>query len=266
MEIFSQAWRVARFATVDSTNSEARRAAEAGDPGRLWVVAEEQTAGSGRRGRSWASPRGNLHASALLIDPCPSALAPQLGFVAGLALARAAQDAGAADFGVKWPNDLVSRGGKCAGLLVEGAKLADGRVACIVGIGVNCAQAPEGFPYPTARLVRRDGEPIQADALLERLVERFDEALRQWDRGREFGLVRSAWLNRAVGVGGEVTIESGARRRKGVFEGIDNGGRLLFRSDAGVENVEAADLWLPPGSGPPAPAGSTAVRFQEGRV
>ena len=84
-------WRIVRFGAVDSTNEEARRRALAGDTDRLWIVADEQTAGRGRRGRAWISPRGNLHASALMIDPCPRAVAAQLGFVAGVALARAAQ-------------------------------------------------------------------------------------------------------------------------------------------------------------------------------
>jgi BirA family transcriptional regulator, biotin operon repressor / biotin---[acetyl-CoA-carboxylase] ligase len=94
------AWRVIRFDVIDSTNEEARRRALAGDPGCLWILAEEQTAGRGRRGRSWVSPRGNLHASALLIDPCPPARAPQLGFIAGVALAWAAREAG---FWTDWP-------------------------------------------------------------------------------------------------------------------------------------------------------------------
>ena len=113
-------WRVARFARVGSTNDEARRAALAGDAGRLWVVAEEQTHGRGRKGRFWSSPPGNLYASALVVDPCPPALAPQIGFVAGVALAQAVEDLGGAGFGLKWPNDLMWRGAKVAGLLAEG--------------------------------------------------------------------------------------------------------------------------------------------------
>ena len=150
-------WRVARFGAIDSTNEEARRRAFAGDPGRLWIVAEEQTAGRGRRGRSWASPRGNLYASALLIDPCPQVAAPQLGFVAGVALARAAEDLGAAGMRLKWPNDLVRDGAKCAGVLVEGATVSGNRLACVVGIGVNCLSAPQGVGYPTAVLRTESG-------------------------------------------------------------------------------------------------------------
>ena len=104
-------------------------------------IAGEQSAGRGRRGRTWISPRGNLYASALLIDPCPPAIAAQLGFVAGVALARAAEDIGA-DARLKWPNDLVSRASKCAGLLVEGVSLPRNRLACVVGVGANCESAP----------------------------------------------------------------------------------------------------------------------------
>ena len=142
-----RAWRVVRCDAIDSTNEEARRRALAGDPGRMWIVADEQTAGRGRRGRAWISLRGNLHASALLIDPCPAPIAPQLGFVAGVALARAARDIGAAEVGLKWPNDLLSNGAKCAGILVESAALASPGAAYVVGVGVNCAQAPDGLDY-----------------------------------------------------------------------------------------------------------------------
>ncbi len=75
---------------VGSTMEEARRALRDGDHGRLWIVAREQTAGRGRHGRVWGSPPGNLYASLLLTNPCEPALAPQLGFVAGLALHDAA--------------------------------------------------------------------------------------------------------------------------------------------------------------------------------
>ena len=110
LEGAQQGWRVVRFArSIPPT----RRRAAALMPATLgasWIVADEQTAGRGRRGRAWVSPKGNLHASVLMIDPCPTAVASQLGFVAGVALARAARDLGATDTGLKWPNDLMCRG------------------------------------------------------------------------------------------------------------------------------------------------------------
>jgi BirA family transcriptional regulator, biotin operon repressor / biotin---[acetyl-CoA-carboxylase] ligase len=258
-------WRVARYGAIDSTNEEARRRVLAGDPGGVWIVAEAQTAGRGRRGRSWISPSGNLHASALLINPCAQARAAEVGFVSGVALARAARDVGAGAR-LKWPNDLLIDGAKCAGLLVEGLQLPDGRFACIVGVGVNCAEAPEGVGYPTAELRDRDGGRIDAERLFGRLAHRFAETLAEWDGGKNFASVRAAWLAHAGPVGERIRIQSAIARREGVFEGLDVDGRLLFRGDHGVEAVEAADLWVLPASdglaasaSPPPVAGESRI-------
>ncbi len=259
-------WRVVRFQTIDSTNEEARRRAVAGDAGRLWVVAERQSAGRGRRGRGWVSPRGNLYASALLIHPCPPAIAPQLGFVAGVALARAAGDAGAAGLGLKWPNDLLCGEAKCAGLLVEGVSLAQERLACVVGVGVNCARAPDGVGRPTSRLTDRGGRAVGVRELFERLVARFDEALEQWRGGAGFERIRSAWLDHAAGLGRRIRVENPAGRREGVFEGLDAGGRLLFRGENGIEAIETADLWILPAPDSPPLAASSAPLAREGRI
>lgn len=144
-----------------------------GDPGRLWVVAREQTQGRGRRGRVWKSPPGNLYASALLIDPAPVAIAAQIGFVAGVALRRAVDDfGGRGDVELKWPNDLVWRGAKLAGLLAEASAVGDGRSACIVGIGVNCVSAPSELN--AASLSNALGQPVSPERLFERLALRFE--------------------------------------------------------------------------------------------
>jgi BirA family transcriptional regulator, biotin operon repressor / biotin---[acetyl-CoA-carboxylase] ligase len=257
-------WRVVRFDVIDSTNEEARRRALSGDPGRIWIVADEQTAGRGRRGRAWISLKGNLHASALLIDPCPRRSAPQLGFVAGVALAAAARDVGAAGIGLKWPNDLMLEGAKCAGILVEGVGLAGGRAAYVAGIGVNCAHAPEGLNYPTTCLTRASGSAIGPE-LFHRLVERFDETLDEWRAGEAFASIRAAWLDCALGLGGRIEIESRGGKREGVFDGIDADGRLLLRTRRGLETVEAADLRiLPAFDAPPATSSDTFVG--EGRA
>ena len=255
-------WRVDRLDAIDSTNEEARRRAAAGDPGRLWIVAGLQTAGRGRQGRSWVSPKGNLHASALLIDPCPQVRSPQLGFVAGVALARAAEDCGASQARLKWPNDLVIGNAKCAGLLVEGRALPDRRIACVVGIGVDCVHAPDGVGYPTAVLRRDDGGAIAASSLFERLAERFDEALGVWAEGDGFAAIRAAWLPRAAGIGTIVRIDTVQGRREGAFEGLDADGRLLFRGAGGLEAIEAADLWISPApeGGPSAGPPGSLVR------
>ena len=261
-----QGWRFVRLSAIDSTNEEARRRALAGDTGHLWIVADEQTAGKGRRGRAWISPKGNLHASALVIDPCPPAVAAQLGFVAGVALARAASDLGATEVGLKWPNDLMSRGSKCAGILVEGVGLGGARAACVVGVGVNCVHAPEGLGYAASCLTRAGGQTVGAGELFERLVQRLDEALDAWRAGEAFDRIREAWLDCAVGLGGAIAIQNGSGQRRGVFEGIDAAGRLLMRSERGLDTIEAADLWLLPRSDTLRPAVLSASHRPEGRA
>jgi len=237
-------WTVRRFASLASTNDTARKAALEGHPGRLWVIAEEQTAGRGRRGRHWASPRGNLYASALINDPAPVARGAEIGFVAGLALHRAICDLGGADFSLKWPNDLIWRGAKAAGLLAEGVSRSDGRFACIVGIGVNCLVAPTLDGRPTVDLSRALGRRILPTEVFARLGLRFDEALQEWRRGDGFAAIRSAWLAAASGLGEPIRISDPSGVREGLFEALDARGRLLLRRAERLEIVEAGDLTL----------------------
>jgi BirA family biotin operon repressor/biotin-[acetyl-CoA-carboxylase] ligase len=236
-DVAALGWSVARFARLASTNDEARAAALDGHPGRLWIVAEEQTAGRGRRGRSWASPPGNLYASALLLDPAPIARGAEIGFVAGLALHRAICDLGGRDFALKWPNDLIWRGAKVAGLLAEGVSLPD-------GIGVNCLIAPQVEGYATADLSRALGRRAGAGDLFIHLARRFVEALEEWRRGEGFAAIRAAWLAAASGLGEPIRVSDPSGVREGVFEALDARGRLLLRRAERLEIVEAGDLTL----------------------
>jgi BirA family transcriptional regulator, biotin operon repressor / biotin---[acetyl-CoA-carboxylase] ligase len=244
-EIPAPGWRVERLANAGSTNDEARRHALAGDPGRLWIVAREQTQGRGRRGRAWTSPPGNLYTSALLIDPSPVAIAAQIGFVAGVALRCAVDDlAAGVAVRLKWPNDLVWRGAKLAGLLVEGVALGDGRLACVVGIGVNCASAPTGLAYPTAHLSEILGRAVASEDLFARLAPRFEEALGLWRHGAGFATIRTLWLAHAAGLGDPIRISDAQGFREGIFNTLDEQGRLVLNSAKGSEIIEAGDLFL----------------------
>jgi BirA family transcriptional regulator, biotin operon repressor / biotin---[acetyl-CoA-carboxylase] ligase len=245
IETLASGWRVERLVSVGSTNDEARRRALDGDPGRLWILAREQIQGRGRRGRAWTSPPGNLYASALLIDPSPVAIAAQIGFVAGIALRRAVEDLGGGDeVRLKWPNDLVWRGAKLAGLLVEGLALGDGRLACVVGIGVNCASSPTGLAYATDHLSNVLGRSISPEDLLARLAARFEESLALWRGGDGFAEIRAQWLSHAAGLGGPIRIGGAQGFRDGLFETLDRQGRLVLRGPNGSETIEAGDLFL----------------------
>jgi BirA family biotin operon repressor/biotin-[acetyl-CoA-carboxylase] ligase len=137
-------YRLLRLETVDSTNAEARRRAEAGEPGPLWVWSTRQSAGRGRNGRSWQSQPGNLFASLLLGLNCTLATASQLALLAGVAaydaIAKLLPDAGGSDLLLKWPNDVLIKGDKAAGMLLESAtEKTPNRCKVVIGTGINLA-------------------------------------------------------------------------------------------------------------------------------
>jgi BirA family transcriptional regulator, biotin operon repressor / biotin---[acetyl-CoA-carboxylase] ligase len=237
---------VAHLDSVDSTNAEALRRARAGESGPLWVVAKTQTAGRGRRGRAWASPAGNLHASLLLVDPAPAAVAPQLAFVAGLAVhdACAALASGLADaLRLKWPNDLLCRDAKVAGILIEGEGRASGVVA-VIGIGANCCHHPDAVEHPATDFAAQ-GAPLAAPALFETLRRTMAGRLAEWDRGAGFAAIRTAWLARAAGLGQAMRARLPDREAAGVFEALDEAGRLILRLPDGRREVITAGEVFP---------------------
>lgn len=253
-------YRLAAYDTIGSTNAEAMARAHAGDPGRLWIVSGEQTAGRGRRGRAWATERGNLAASLLSVfDPAPEVPAT-LGFVAGLALIDALQAAAATlrlspaldggslagevrgRFALKWPNDLLLDGAKLAGILLEGVAVAPGRQAIVVGIGVNVRQAPAGTPYAATSLAEA-GVAVTAEALFSALAEAWVGYAKIWQEGRGFAAIRDAWLARAAGLGAPIAIDMGGSMRRGTFETIDESGRLVVRGrDGTMDTITAGDV------------------------
>jgi BirA family transcriptional regulator, biotin operon repressor / biotin---[acetyl-CoA-carboxylase] ligase len=236
--------------SVDSTNAEALRRARAGERGPLWIAAVQQTAGRGRRGRSWISPPGNLHTSLLLTDPAAAAAAPQLAFVAGLAIHDAAAVLApglAASLALKWPNDMLCCGAKIAGILIEG----EGKpVTVAVGIGVNCRHHPSAVEFPATDFAEQ-GIALDAAALLQVLSGAMAARLRQWDRGAGFAAIRAGWLARATGLGHAIRVRLAEREASGHFEAIDECGRLVLRLGDGRREIIAAGEVFPDLEGSP---------------
>lgn len=229
-----------RRPTVGSTSDEARRLAAEGAPPGLVVTAAEQTAGRGRQGRGWASPVGNLYASVLLAPAVPPARLPELGFVAAVAVASTLDRfLPEGTIGLKWPNDVLARGAKIAGLLVE---QADGMA--ILGMGINLAAAPADTPYPATTLAAC-GAVVTPEMALERLLEALGDALARWEQ-LGFAPIRAAWLARAHPPGTPLRVRLGGPAAAGVLEGrfagLDADGALLLATAAGQRRIAAGDV------------------------
>lgn len=244
MSLTGRGYRLEVFDGLGSSNDEAMARARDGDPGRLWILAAQQTGGKGRLGRQWVSPVGNLYASLLLVDAADPERAPELGFVAGVALASTLARFLGPEARVKWPNDIVVGGAKLAGILLEATQTRGGCFACVIGVGVNCASHPKGLPYPATDLASL-GVAVGPGELLDSFAEELAGWLDQWDEGRGFALIRAAWLLFAAGMGETAEVAMGDQRIKGVLRGLDERGRLLVDTEAGLRTIDAGDVFLP---------------------
>ncbi|MCX7279994.1 MAG: biotin--[acetyl-CoA-carboxylase] ligase [Alphaproteobacteria bacterium] len=239
MTVWPQGYRKIRHGELDSTNSEAQRLAESGETGPVWIIADRQTAGRGRRGRVWSTDTGNLATTLLLRPDAPPAIVGQLSFVAALAAAEMASNfvPGAA-ITVKWPNDLLADGKKLAGLLLEAGP---GWLA--IGIGVNLASAPEGTEFPATSLAQLGIAAPSSEEALTVLAARFAHWYDAW-MNEGFETIRAAWLARAGGLGAPIRARLPDAVHEGVFEGVDTSGALLLNQQGQVRAIAAGEVFF----------------------
>ncbi len=233
--------------SVGSTMDEARRLAVQGAPDGTVVWAREQTAGRGRQGRGWSSPRGNLYLTMLLRPSGPALAAAQLGFAAGLALAESlAPLLPPGQVTLKWPNDLLVDGAKAAGMLLESRSNGSGVEWLLLGMGVNLAAAPAPgeTPYRATSLAVAAGRVVPPEAVLPILLARFDH-WRQLLATEGFAPLRQAWLARAAGLGGAMTARLPQSSVSGLFWDLDQDGALILEAPGGQrQRITAADVFF----------------------
>jgi BirA family biotin operon repressor/biotin-[acetyl-CoA-carboxylase] ligase len=233
---------------TDSTNREAARWAEEGAPEGALVVADFQTAGRGRLGRSWHGRPGESLLLSLVLRPrVPAARAPLVTFVAASALADAVSgwvDPGRIE--IKWPNDVLIDGRKTAGILLEGRTEGGGVGYVVLGVGVNVTGDTAGMPEEirgTAAVLASAAR--RAPDRLE-LLCRFLEALEElYDRfvSEGFEAVRPRWDRWFRMAGREVRVSGGGRMREGRVLGLaDDGALELATAAGGIERIHAGDI------------------------
>lgn len=235
------------FGSIDSTNAEAARRAANRDYGPIWLRASHQSAGRGRRGRSWLSAPGNLFLTYLGTTSRPPAQIALLGFAAGLALTEVfAERLEAGRVRLKWPNDLLLDGKKAAGILLESGVANGGGHWFALGIGVNLAAVPQGLDQEGAALGEVISGALGPEAVMEALIPRLCHWAGRLDE-EGFAPLRMAWLARAHGLGGPIAVDLGQERVQGIFEDLSPQGALCLRQgvDAQLLTVSAGDVFFP---------------------
>jgi BirA family biotin operon repressor/biotin-[acetyl-CoA-carboxylase] ligase len=235
------------YTELESTNDEAQRLAEAGALHGEVVVAEVQTKGRGRKGRSWVAPAGKSLAMSVILRPAlPPIRAPEITLTAAVAVCEAARSLGAEHARIKWPNDVECRGRKIAGVLTELRAETDRIRHAILGIGFNVSLSREDFPEElrdrATSLLLESGEKVPRPIVAARLLERLEE----WGSLHEtegFEAVRERWRELSSTSGHRVRIEEEGKSFEGDAVDLAEDGALLVTVDGGeLRRVVAADV------------------------
>ena len=241
---------------IVSTNLEAKRLAAAGARAGTLVAAVSQSAGRGRQGRTWDSPTGNLYASLVLRPAGPAAQAAQVSFVAALALADAtARLLPGADISLKWPNDVLVSGRKISGILLEAGPDLTKERWIVVGAGLNVGSHPHIEGRATTSLAAEGGGDVSVRDALEAYAEHLLEWLSAWeDQG--FGPVRTAWMERAHGMGQALEVRLPRETLRGRFADLDPDGALVIDMGEGqTRRVAGGEVYFAEPGQPPAIVG-----------
>ncbi|MFC7370539.1 biotin--[acetyl-CoA-carboxylase] ligase [Fictibacillus iocasae] len=235
------------YPSLKSTQEMAHHEAAKADEEGMLVVADEQTGGRGRLGRSWHSPSGTGIWMSLILKPrIPLQKAPQLTLLTAVAVVRAIEKKTGLAADIKWPNDILLNGKKIVGILTELQAEADQIHSVIIGMGMNINQKLEHFQedirsIATSLHIESGKEFVRADliaAVMLEIEELYDIYLKDG-----FGLIKLLWESRALSLGRRITARSLNGTVKGLAKGITDDGVLLLEDDEGrVHSIYSADI------------------------
>ena len=226
------------LAECDSTNARLVARAEAGAPSGLVIVAERQTAGRGRMGRTWVSAPGDSLTFSLLWRLPTGRPIDGLSLAVGVAIADTLTAIGIEAITLKWPNDILLGGRKLGGVLIELAASA-----AVIGIGLNL-RLPAELPADLLPIAAALGQPVDANELLAKLLSGLHSALETFATGG-FAAMRGRWQAFNAYVGAEVQVLSPfAPPLIGRCRGVADDGALLLETVRGIERVISGDVSL----------------------
>jgi BirA family biotin operon repressor/biotin-[acetyl-CoA-carboxylase] ligase len=238
-------WGIEQHETLESTQDMLKLRAVSGAPEGLVIQAQQQTAGRGRHGREWVSPQaGNLYMSFLLRPDCAVAHIGQLAFVTALALARAVSRRleNPDQLRLKWPNDALLEGRKCAGILIDVEQTPQQKIDwVVVGMGVNVAYAPVQIG---ACLKDFSAGDFTLDELRDDILQEFAAVYTLWNASG-FAPVRSEWLALAHKRGDPLRVRIAEQEYQGSFYDVDERGALILQdNERRLRTITAGDVFL----------------------
>ena len=235
--------KVIAYPSLSSTNDIAKRQAKKGAREGTVILAEEQTAGRGRLKRAWLSPKGSI-ALSIILHPTPAQL-PYLIMVASLAVAHCIEKVGGLETQIKWPNDVLIKGKKVCGILIESDVRGSAVDYAVIGIGINANLKPVDFPEiatTATSLAQELGREISRREMIRCLLVEAENLYLALPEGDS---VFQEWRDRLVTLGKEVGLISGKTSYKGVAESVASDGSLLLRQpDGNLIKIVAGDVSL----------------------
>ena len=235
--------RIVRRQTVTSTMDEAARLASAGEPEGTVVVAENQTDGRGRAGRSWAAPPGTGLLFSVVLRPAvaPASLGV-MGLLAGVAVAEGIEAITGLGCRLKWPNDVWLDGKKVAGILTVSRLAEEHRPLVTIGVGINVNLPISTLPAGATSLLAETGETFERAALLDRVLAGLDDAYAAFVAGKGSADL-TGWRTRAALVGETVSVLGTDRTWTGVLRDVAGDGALLLETtDGRLVRILSGDL------------------------
>ncbi len=239
-----------QYDEINSTNETALEWAKKGANKKIWFVSDNQIRGRGRCGRVWQSYKGNLAASLLIYAPAKLEKLANLGFVAAIALYLAVGEIlqenknNNLHLAIKWPNDILLNGKKLAGILLETRFFNNKQAAIIIGFGVNIKNAPKNLPFRAVSLKEHNIE-ASAQKLFFFLGQYWVEIYEIWQKADGAEEILNLWRKFAYGIGSEIVLEKNGQKISGIFENIDEKGRLILLDKTGERHlISAADVFF----------------------
>lgn len=230
---------------IDSTNNEIRRMAENGAPDGTLAIAEIQTAGKGRRGRAWTSPRGSgIWMSFLLRPDFAPEYASMLTLVAAMAVEKGIREQTGLDCQIKWPNDIVLNGRKICGILTEMSTEEDSIRYVVVGIGinVNTKDFPEEISKTATSLAIETGHIVRRAPLVASILKAWEGFYETYKKTLDLSLLKEEYNSHLVNIGREVKVLAHKGDYLGISHGITDTGELIVETNGEMREVMSGEV------------------------